>query len=60
MTSADQQKGESLEFRTRTKKVRLQTMIPEELFKQIQVTALQNSTSVSEVAYRILDRYYRE
>ena len=54
----DQRTGGDLHLRKRSPKIRLQTMIPEDLYERIRATAEQNEASISEVAYAILDRYY--
>lgn len=56
----DQPKGEDLGIRKREKRIRVQAMIPPETMEQLQATAAKYGTSVSEVACRIITKYYEE
>lgn len=53
------QTGKDLGLRKKPKKkIRVQAMIPPELMEKLQATAAENDASVSEVAAKIIAKYY--
>lgn len=54
----DQLKGQDLDLRKRSRKIRIQAMVSPEIAKRLQQTAIEFDTSVSEVACQIISKYY--